>query len=121
MVDATKSIQIGIRGNTLSLKWLQSSYTLGYRVVTMSEYKELGADAVIKEILQRVGDNPVYVTCDLDCFDASVAPGVANLEVVDGFRFDDVAKMIQCLRGKNVIGGDVACSIPPLDNPCMQT
>ncbi len=56
--------------------------------------------------------------CSLDCLDPSVAPGVANIEsAYRGFNMDEARKLIQCLKGKNVIGGDVACLMPTKDNP----
>ena len=30
---------------------------------------------------------------------------------------DEARKLIQCLKGKNVIGGDVVCLMPTKDNP----
>ena len=69
-------------------------------------------------ILDRLGDNPVYITFDLDCLDAAVAPGVANIEsAFNGFNMDEARKLIQSLKGKNIIGGDVACLMPTKDNP----
>ena len=41
-VDPSTSTQIGIRGNPRTLDWLQASYDIGYQVITMDEYKELG-------------------------------------------------------------------------------
>jgi len=87
-------------------------------VITMEEYKELGHEKCSKMILDRLGDNPIYVTFDLDCLDANVAPGTANLEAAfRGFNMDEVRKLIQSLKGRNVIGGDVACLMPTKDNP----
>ena len=69
-------------------------------------------------ILDRLGDNPIYITFDLDCLDVTVAPGVANLEpAFRGFNIDEARKLIQSLKGKNVIGGDVACLMPTKDSP----
>jgi guanidinopropionase len=69
-------------------------------------------------ILDRLGDNPIYVTFDLDCLDATIAPGTANLEAAfRGFYMDEVRKLIQSLKGRNVIGGDVACLMPTKDSP----
>ena len=80
--------------------------------------KELGHEKCSKMILDRLGDNPIYVTFDLDCLDANVAPGTANLEpAFRGFNMDEVRKLIQSLKGRNVIGGDVACLMPTKDNP----
>ena len=68
-------------------------------------------------IQERVGDSPIYVTFDLDCLDVTVAPGVSNLEpAIEGFKMPDVLQMLQGLRGKNVIGGDVVCLMPTVDS-----
>ena len=69
-------------------------------------------------IVERLGDNPIYITFDLDCLDPSVAPGVANIEpAYRGFNMDEVRKLIQSLKGKNIIGGDVVCLMPTKDSP----
>ncbi len=111
-------IQKFIRGNPRTLDWLQASYDIGYQVITMDEYREWGHEKCVKMILDRLGDNPIYVTFDLDCLDPAVAPGVANIEpAYKGFNMDEARKLIQCLKGKNVIGGDVACLMPTKDSP----
>lgn len=117
-VDASHSLQIGMRGNPRTFDWLDPSYELGYEVVTMERYRELGTAQTIEMIRERVADMPLYVTLDLDCFDPTVAPGVANLEpAVGGFLVDEVMEILQGVRGKDVIGGDVACLMPSKDSP----
>ena len=117
-VDASKSIQVGIRGNTRTLDWLDSSYELGYEIITKDNFDEFGVDKCIEMIQERVGDAPIYITFDLDCLDVTVAPGVSNLEpAIEGFKMPDVLKMLQGLRGKNIIGGDVVCLMPTVDSP----
>jgi guanidinopropionase len=117
-VDATRSVQIGIRGNPRTLDWLDPSYELGYEVITMERYRELGQERTTRIIQDHIGDMPLYVTLDLDCFDPMVAPAVANIEPgVGGFLVDEVMPILQSLRGRNVIGGDVACLMPSKDSP----
>ena len=117
-VNASKSIQVGIRGNTRTLDWLDSSYELGYEIITKDNFDEFGVDKCIEMIQERVGDAPIYITFDLDCLDVTVAPGVSNLEpAIEGFKMPDVLKMLQGLRGKNIIGGDVVCLMPTVDSP----
>jgi guanidinopropionase len=66
----------------------------------------------------RVGDSPVYVTFDLDSLDPADAPGVSNLEPgYPGIRIGDAMRMLQGLRGLNVVGADVVCIMPTKDNP----
>lgn len=117
-VDATKSVQIGMRGNPRVLGWLQPSLDLGYEVITIDRYRELGLAKCIEIIQARVGDAPVYITFDLDCLDPTVAPAVSNLEAgCEGFRMDEAVKLVRSLRGRNVIGGDVVCLMPTKDLP----
>ncbi|MGB2096911.1 MAG: arginase family protein, partial [Candidatus Puniceispirillales bacterium] len=43
---------------------------------------------------------------------------VSNLEpAIEGFKMPDVLQMLQGLRGKNIIGGDVVCIMPTKDHP----
>lgn len=117
-VDAEHSVQVGIRGNTRSLEWLDPSYDLGYEVIKKTDYDELGAERVKEIILERIGDRPLYITFDLDCLDPMVAPGVANIEAgIEGFGIDQVTDLLRCVRGKNIIGGDVVCLMPTVDSP----
>ncbi|MCF8070377.1 MAG: arginase family protein [Desulfobacterales bacterium] len=117
-VDAKKSVQIGIRGNTRTWDWLEPSYELGYEVLTKKRCEEIGIEACIDIINRRIGDAPLYVTFDLDCLDPSVAPGVSNPEpAFDGFRMNEVMKVLHSMKGKNVIGGDVVCLMPTIDSP----
>ncbi len=117
-VDATKSVQVGIRGNVRSLDWLDPSYDLGYEIITIERYHELGPARCMEIIKQRIGDEPLYITFDLDCLDPTVAPGVANIEAgIEGFGINQVMELLRCVRGKNVIGGDVVCLMPTKDHP----
>jgi len=117
LVDSSNSMQIGIRGNPRTLDWLKPSYDLGYNVVTMSEFRQRGIEDVINETLDKLGDNPVYITFDLDSLDPSVAPAVSNLEPsFSGFTIEEAKSLIQSVKKKNVIGGDVVCLMPTKDN-----
>lgn len=117
-VDAERSVQVGIRGNARTLDWLKPSYDLGYEVITMDRYKEIGAARSIEIIRERIGDHPVYITFDLDCLDPTVAPGCANIEAgCNGFMIDEAMALLRAVRGFNIIGGDVVCLMPTKDSP----
>jgi guanidinopropionase len=115
-VDPERSVQIGMRGNPRGRDWLKLSYDLGYEVVTMERYRSLGPERAIEIVQSRIGDGPVYITFDLDCLDPSVAPAVSNIEpAVTGWNMDEVTRILRCLRGRDVIGGDVVCLMPTKD------
>ena len=117
-VDPSRSVQIGMRGNPRSLDWLRPSYELGYEVIPKERYREVGAEQCIEIIRERAGDAPVYVTFDLDCLDASVAPAVSNIEAgVGGFSIDEASHLLRGLRGLDVVGADVVCLMPTKDSP----
>ena len=117
-VDPARSVQIGLRGHTRSLDWLQPSRELGYEVVTMARYREMGADAAAALIRATLGEGPVYVTFDLDALDPTIAPAVSNLEPgVGGFSMDEANGLLRAIRGVDVIGGDVVCLMPTKDAP----
>ena len=118
IIDPSTSMQIGMRGNPRALDWLQPSYDLGYNVVTMQEFQKRGIQDVISETLDKLGDNPIYITFDLDSLDASIAPAVSNIEPsFTGFNMEEAKSLIQSVRNKNVIGGDVVCLMPTKDSP----
>ena len=117
-VDASKSIQLGIRGNPRTLEWLNTSRELGYQIITKADYDTRGHDACMATARERLGDSPVYITFDLDCLDPSAAPAVANIEAgADGFRVSQAVAILQSVRGLNIIGGDVVCLVPTKDSP----
>ena len=88
----------------------------------MDCYAEIGTDATIDIIRERLGDTPVYITFDLDCLDPTVAPGVANIEAgVEGLKINETMKMLRSVKGLNIIGGDVVCIMPTKDSPNKQT
>jgi guanidinopropionase len=115
-VDAGRSVQIGMRGHGDSDNDAEVSTQLGYRVIGKAEVDDIGIDAVVAETRERVGDAPVYISFDLDVLDPTVAPGVSNLAFGDeGFRMNEAARLLEGLRGLDVVGGDVVCIMPTKD------
>ncbi len=118
LVNPDKVFQIGIRGNPEYLGEDDPSLEAGYRVIEMEEFDEIGVDAVVKEIREKIGDTPVYITLDLDALDPSIAPGTTLPEPGStGLIMREVKGILQGMRGMNVIGGDVACLMPTKDSP----
>lgn len=121
-VDAARSIQLGMRGHPSSIihgtEVGDASKSLGYQILTMQEIDDIGIRKTIKTIRKRVGDTPAYITFDLDCMDPSVAPGVSNPEPgFGGMSIRQATKILQGLKGLNIIGADVVCLMANKDNP----
>jgi guanidinopropionase len=122
-VDATRSVQIGIRGHDVWMDPGKTSRELGYRIVTKDEFDdELGIDGTIELVRERVGDMPVYVSFDLDALDTTIAPAVSNPEPgEEGLTMKEAIRILQGMRGMDVIGADVVELMPSLDGPNAMT
>ncbi len=118
LVDPRRVTQIGMRGHQMGANDGIESERLGYRVIDKREFDERGVDAVVAEVRERIGGAPAYITFDLDVLDTAVAPGVANLEPgYPGMTMIEAMRVLQGLRGLNIVGADVVCLMPTKDNP----
>jgi len=122
-VDATRSVQIGIRGHDVWMDPGKTSRELDYRIVTKDEFDDdLGIEGSIALIRERVGDMPVYISFDLDALDTTIAPAVSNPEPgEEGLTMKEAIRIIQGMRGMDVIGADVVELMPSVDSPNSMT
>jgi guanidinopropionase len=101
----------------------KTSRELGYRIVTKDEFDDdLGIEGTLALIRDRVGDLPVYVSFDLDVLDTAIAPAVSNPEPGEaGLTMKEAIRIIQGMRGMDVIGADVVELMPSVDSPNAMT
>jgi guanidinopropionase len=115
LIDPTRVVQIGQRvwsggeGNDLEF-----AHNAGFTVITYDRFEEMGRAAVIDETRRVLGDEPVYITYDIDALDPSEAPGCAG-RAPGGLSVRDSQMILRGLTGLNVIGGDVNEVSPWLD------
>jgi guanidinopropionase len=122
IVDTAHSIQLGMRGNPMRVRADPTQSDFGYRILTAERIFELGLEESARLIRERVGDLPVYLTFDLDALDPCDAPAVANLEPgYRALRTYEAIRLIQALRGVDIVGADIVCMIPSKDTPCQIT
>ena len=114
LIDASKTVQIGIRGAQNTAEGWEYSLETGMRVMFIEEVMERGTKAIIEETKEIVGDTPVYLTFDVDCLDPVYAPGTGTPEC-GGLTTAQALDMLKNLRGLNYIGGDVVEISPPFD------
>jgi len=112
LVDPERAIQIGIRGG-FEMLW-QFSYESKMRVVHIEEFYELGSKKVAQEIREMMGDEPVYISFDIDCLDPAFAPGTGT-PAAGGMSTFEALQTLKGLRGLNIIGGDLVEVAPPFD------
>jgi guanidinopropionase len=114
LIDAHRTVQIGIRGTMGDLRQDDWSHNTGYRVIEIDEFNELGVQEVIAESRRIIGDGPTYISWDLDVLDPVYAPAVADPET-GGISINEALKFVRGLRGIHIIGADIVCYVPHLD------
>lgn len=106
LVDPSRSVQIGLRTH--------NDDTLGFNILDGPWVHEHGVQQVIEETRRIVGNNPVYLTFDIDCLDPSYAPGTGT-PVCGGLTTAQAMSIIRGLRGINLVGMDLVEVAPAYD------
>ncbi|MFM1652095.1 agmatinase [Brevibacillus sp. B_LB10_24] len=114
LVDPNRSIQIGMRGSLYGPSDLKDGEALGYKIITTDQLRQLTPKELRETILQRVGDNPVFVSFDVDFLDPVYAPGTGTPEV-GGFTTFEAQQFVRNLTGLNIVGFDVVEVLPDRD------
>ena len=115
LIDPARTVQIGFHGPMAMLSQDFFSYE-NFRVIPLKEMLAHNMEWVAAEVRKVVGDGPTYFSLDLDVLDPAYAPGVADPEV-GGLTTLQLFDFMNGLRGINIVGADIVCFCPPLDNP----
>ncbi len=109
------SMHVGIRGPLYSTDDLAKDEELGFKIVHCDELESHGIDHVVKRIRDRVGDNPLYLSIDIDVLDPAHAPGTGTPEIA-GITSRELVGIIRGLQGLNLAAADVVEVAPAYDH-----
>jgi guanidinopropionase len=112
VLDPDRTIQIGIRG-AANMFW-EFSHASGMTVIYMEDFLRMGVGAVIEKAREVVGDQPIYVSVDVDGFDPAYAPGTGTPEA-GGLEAREGLALLRGLAGLHVVGADVVEVAPQYD------
>jgi agmatinase len=115
LLQADRSMHIGIRGPLFSAKDLIDDASFGFKVVTAMDLETLHIDGVVERMRQRLGAAPVYVSVDIDVLDPGLAPGTGTPEA-GGLTSRELLGILRGLVGVNVVGVDVVEVSPAYDH-----
>ena len=113
LIDPAHTIQLGMRGSCFSTD-RQQSHALGLETITMSEMRELGPAEVARRIQERVGNQKVFCSFDIDFIDPSYAPGTGTIEP-GGYQSWEALHLIRCMKEMQLVGMDLVEVLPALD------
>lgn len=114
LLESERVIQIGMRGSRFSSDDIQYGYDVGYTIITMDEYEELGRAAVIQKIKDVLGEGPIYISLDIDGLDPAYMPGTGVPEI-GGILPRDMQVILRSLQGRDVVGADISEISPCFD------
>ena len=109
------SMHVGIRGPLYSRDDLKNDKELGFKVIHCDEFQSEGIEHVVKRIRDRVGDNPMYLSIDIDVLDPAHAPGTGTPEIA-GMSSRELVGVLRGLAGLNIISADVVEVSPAYDH-----
>lgn len=109
------SMHVGIRGPLYSTDDLKQDEELGFKVVHCDDFETEGIQGVVKRIRARVGDNPLYLSIDIDVLDPAHAPGTGTPEIA-GMTTRELVNVLRGLSGLSITSADVVEVAPAYDH-----
>lgn len=115
LLDPKRVVQIGIRGTAYDREDLDFAAAVGIRIIRIEEFFDRGIADVMTEAREIVGEDPTYISYDIDFVDPTFAPGTGTPEVGGPNSFQAL-QVVRELRGLNIAGADLVEVSPPFDS-----
>jgi len=115
LIDAHRSVQIGLRGSLYGAADLEDNRSLGFATLLARDFDGTGVEGAL-DLARRQLRSPVYVTVDIDVLDPAFAPGTGTPEA-GGLTSRELLALLQGLAelGLQLVGADVVEVSPPYD------
>lgn len=87
----------------------------GFDLIMARDIDRIGVHGIARKIKERVGNNKVYISIDIDVLDPAYAPGTGTAEP-GGYTTREFLTLLDLLQGLNVVGADVVEVAPAYDS-----
>ena len=118
LLDASRTVQIGLRGTGYADDDFDWPRAQGFRVVQAEECWHRSLAPLMAEVRELVGTGegagPTYLSFDIDSLDPACAPGTGTLEI-GGLTTVQALEIVRGLAGANLVGADLVEVSPPYD------
>ncbi|EAW11080.1 agmatinase [Aspergillus clavatus NRRL 1] len=120
-INKGASVHGGLRTKLFSPKDYEiDEQVVGFHRIEAHEIDIIGVEGIIKRTVDVVGDNPVYLSIDIDVLDPSIAPATGTPES-GGWTTRELKRYIKGLENLNLVGADVVEVSPPYDSTAETT
>lgn len=113
LVDAKKSLQIGIRGPLAAGQDIDFIRQHKIQMTTVDDIRINGLESFIKK-LPKFDATPTYISFDVDCLDPAFAPGTGT-PVPGGLSTYETQRILRSFKIPNLIGADIVEVSPVYD------
>ncbi len=114
LITPDKVFQIGLRGTGYTADDFTEAAGWGFNQYLAPQMWHKSLSPLAAEIKAKIGDQPCYVTYDIDSLDPAYAPGTGTPEI-GGLTTPQALELIRGLRGLNIVGCDLVEVSPPYD------
>jgi agmatinase len=109
------SAHVGLRGSLYGRGDLTEDSEMGFLQISSVDVADRGIPAVVEQMVERVGDAPLYVSVDIDVLDPAHAPGTGTPEA-GGLTSRELLSLLRGLDGLRLVGADVVEVAPAYDH-----
>lgn len=114
LITPSKVWQIGLRGTGYSADDFTEAAGWGFNQHLAPALWHKSLTPLANDIVAAIGDQPTYVTYDIDSLDPAFAPGTGTPEI-GGLTTMQAMELIRGLRGLNIVGADMVEVSPAYD------
>ena len=114
LINPLKTYQIGLRGTGYAATDFTEAQGWGFQMHLAPDLWHRSLTGLGEDIRRDIGDDPVYVTYDIDSLDPAYAPGTGTPEI-GGLTTPQAMQLIRALNGLNIVGCDLVEVSPPYD------
>jgi agmatinase len=115
LIAPGRLVQVGLRATWGMLSDPEVARAHDARQVAIDEIEQRGIAAVAREVRERLGGGPVYVSFDVDAIDPAFAPGTGT-PVPGGMTSREAFHLLRSLKGVKLAGMDLVEVCPALDH-----
>ncbi len=117
LVSPVHTVQIGLRssGERAVTEYVQDQGGLIFTARALRGLDGAALQPVVRQIRERIGKRPCYLTFDIDCLDPAFAPGTGTPEP-GGLSSSQALTLLEDLAPLNLIGMDCVEVAPAYDH-----